>query len=826
VRQKLWLWSVPFLVALCGALFAVFYRDARQNAVRALNDEQALHARQAAQGIEEFFSGWQRVLASLARIESVAELDADGRKYMALFQESHRDQLRAITRVGADGRILHTVPANPAAVGSDISSQPHVREILREHRPVTSDVFRAVQGYDAVALHVPVFKGETFAGTLAIVVNFEALAERYFAVIRIGAGGHAWVISRDGTMLFSPEPGQTGRNVRELFDGAPGIRALVDRMLRGGRGEMAFTAAARPPGPAAAEQWYAVWQPIRVGSTFWSIAVTSPAEEALSPLVAFRNRLALIMALLLACGVLFTYLGVKASIIIREEEKRRRVEQALRESEERFRDLADSLPQTVFEADVAGTLTYVNRAGRETFGLPDGAPVGVNLLELLAPGERDAARANLEKRLRGELAPQEYQAQRRDGSSFPVIAHCSPIQRGAGTAGLRGLVIDISERRQLEEERLKSEKLEAIGVLAGGIAHDFNNLLQGIFGWVEMARRGLEPERPEQAMLRKAEGALEQAVTLTNQLLTFSKGGRPLKRATDLRPVIERVTNFSLSGSRAECRLELDAGLSWVDADEGQIAQVLQNLVLNAAQAMPAGGSLLVSARNVGAPAPGLPAGLAPGEYVQVAVTDSGAGIPPELRERIFDPYFTTKERGSGLGLATSLSIVRNHGGAMTVESEPGRGSRFAFYLPAAAPQSQAAAPRPPAAGKLRPGRILVMDDEEAVRSVAAAMLRYLGQEAVVCAHGDEAIAHYRAARESGRPFDAVLLDLTIRGGLGGEETLDALRAIDPGVKAVVSSGYAESSAIADYRQRGFAGCLRKPFQLEALGSVLRSLQS
>jgi PAS domain S-box-containing protein len=949
MRRKAWLLLMPFYLAVCAVLFVIFYNAAKQNAVQELNQEQSLHARQAAQGIEEYFVGWVGLLNSLARMEVIADLNEDGRKYMGFFQESHRDQIRAITRVSAEGRILHTVPLNPQVVGSDISYQKHVQEIMRDHRPVVSDVFRAVQGYDAVALHVPVFKGGVYAGSIAIVVNFQTLAQRYFAVIRIGRSGHAWVVSRDGTTLYSPEPGQTGRSVFENFRNAPTFKGVAEEMLRGNRGEASFTEHESAAATGRGVKKYAIYMPIRLGSTFWSILVASSGDEMFSSLRTFRNRLALIMALLVAGGACFTFIGAKAWLIIREEEKRRRVEEALRESEERFRELADALPQTVFEADVAGRITYANRAGLEAFGYSAGELAGgAHLMDLIAAPERDRVRANLARRMRGELEPQEYLALRRDGSTFPIVAHTAPVLRDGVARGLRGILFDITERKKaeaalqvseerfrtiieranegilvaesssrelryanpeicrmlgytpeelhllglegihppgvlpgvidafgrmargemtdaqfpclrkdgsvfqanirgthlvfdgreclvgfftdisdrrlLEEERLKSAKLEAIGILAGGVAHDFNNLLQGIFGSIALAKRDFLPGQPTYAMLEQAEKALRQSVGLTTQLLTFSKGGKPLKRPMPLRPVIESAAGFALSGSTTSCRLEIDADLRLVDADEGQVAQVIQNVVLNAAQAMPRGGTVAIAARNVHAPGADLQAQLEEGDFVEVSIRDEGEGIPPEHLPRIFDPYFTTKTTGSGLGLATSYSIVRNHGGAIAVHSEPGRGSTFFIYLPAAQPEvvQDAAPPGPPRV--MRRARILLMDDEEMVREVTGEMLRLLGHDVRTATNGEEALDLFLRARESGSPFDVVLLDLTIRGGMGGEEALGALLAIDAGVRAVVVSGYADSSIVAEYRTRGFKGCLRKPYRLEDLDATIASL--
>jgi len=384
-------------------------------------------------------------------------------------------------------------------------------------------------------------------------------------------------------------------------------------------------------------------------------------------------------------------------------------------------------------------------------------------------------------------------------------------------------VSDITEKHQLVEEQLKTQKLESIGTLAGGIAHDFNNLLQGVFGYISMAKLGAESPERTRALLEEAEKALGMSVNLTSQLLTFAKGGEPVKRRFAPGPVVETAARFALSGSRAEARIEIEPGLWHVEADAGQIGQVVQNIVLNAAQAMPLGGLVTVTARNLPAAEAATRPGLAPGDHVEIAVLDEGVGISSANIDRVFDPYFTTKERGSGLGLATSYSIVRGHGGHIEVRSSPGAGSRFAICLPASA--GRAAEPEATrGAAAAGPARILLMDDEEVVRKVGGELLRALGHEPVLVRDGEAALALYRAARDRGRPFDLVVLDLTIRGGLGGAETIRRLRELDPGVVAVVTSGYSDDAVTASFREHGFRAFLRKPFNLEELQAVLADL--
>jgi nitrogen-specific signal transduction histidine kinase/ActR/RegA family two-component response regulator len=384
-------------------------------------------------------------------------------------------------------------------------------------------------------------------------------------------------------------------------------------------------------------------------------------------------------------------------------------------------------------------------------------------------------------------------------------------------------VNNITEKYLLEDERLKTQKLEAIGTLAGGIAHDFNNLLQGIFGYISMAKITLDQNDNSFAMLEQAEQALHLSVNLTTQLLTFSKGGKPLKKKISLRPVIENSVRFALSGSSVDYRIRLDEDLWLVDADEGQIGQVVQNIVLNADQAMPLGGTIVIAAKNVLSSDSGLPHLPGEGKYIGISVADSGIGISEKYLEKIFDPYFTTKEKGSGLGLATSYSIIKNHGGIIDVKSGVDKGTTFYIYLPAV--ESDAEVPQVPKVSVAgRKGKILIMDDEELVRNVAGALVKVLGNEVEVVEHGEAAIAKYMSARESGKPFDIVILDLTIREGLGGRETIERLLAIDPGVRAIVSSGYSDNAVVADYQNYGFKAALNKPYKLEELRNTLNAL--
>ncbi len=509
--------------------------------------------------------------------------------------------------------------------------------------------------------------------------------------------------------------------------------------------------------------------------------------------------------------------------ISRDISENKKVENDLRSSETRFRAIIDNASDGIILADAETKgLRYSNPKICNLLGYNAQELRDLRLPDLLVQEEVLSTITGFQTVADGKIQNSERLLKRKDGSLVRMNINSLRMELD-GRPCLVGFFTDITERHLLEEERLKTHKLEALGTLAGGIAHDFNNLLQGVFGYISLARLNRDDREKSQSALEEAEKALHMTVKLTNQLLTFSKGGKPVKKTIDLPPVIENAVKFALSGSRSDYRIVSDDGLWQVAADEGQIGQVVQNMVLNADQSMPEGGRVEIAAKNMYIEST-MTQGLQKGTYVKIAIKDDGVGIPEQYLAKIFDPYFTTKEKGSGLGLATSYSIIKNHNGSIAVQSERGKGTTFTIYIPAIAIRSEAPGVPAAAATVGRAGRVLVMDDEQVIRDVAGALLKSLGQSVEFASQGKEAVEKYQEAQRAGLPFDIVILDLTVRGGMGGVETLRRLTEIDPSIKAVVSSGYSDDAVIAGYREQGFKAILKKPYSIDELRNVLNSL--
>ena len=497
-------------------------------------------------------------------------------------------------------------------------------------------------------------------------------------------------------------------------------------------------------------------------------------------------------------------------------------EELLRESEERYRNLVELSTNAIYIA-IDGKYVFSNRAGVRLLGAS--APeeiVGREVLDFIHPEFRDAERERVRTLLEDGVTPlaKEERYIRLDCAVVDVDVAAIPFTFQDRPAILI-LAHDITERKKLEEELEKNERFESIGLLAGGIAHDFNNLLSAILGNISLSKL-LTPEDAETYhLLAEAENASLRARDLTRQLLTFARGGAPVKKSATVGELVKETCAFALRGSNVGCIFDIPGDLSTVEVDAGQISQVVQNLVMNADQAMPEGGTITVVCEDVAGD--GLPLQLSGERYVRIAIRDTGHGIQADHLKRIFDPYFTTKQKGSGLGLTTAFSIIKKHDGCIVAESELGKGSVFQIYLPASdAPAGPPAAAAPaPFLGK---GKVLFMDDEEAVRFLAGRTLRRMGFEVEFAKDGVQAISLYSAAQAAGAPFCAVVMDLTIPGGMGGREAVQRLRELDPDLKAFVSSGYSDDPVMANPMSYGFCGVIPKPFLYEEMVAALQQV--
>jgi PAS domain S-box-containing protein len=516
----------------------------------------------------------------------------------------------------------------------------------------------------------------------------------------------------------------------------------------------------------------------------------------------------------------------------RQIAERERAEAARAEEQERLSVTLSSIGDGVITIDTTGHVTLLNKVAEALTGWLQhqamGQPLRV-IFRLLDDQKRLAPTTAVEEALQSNKIVNRTRLTiliSQNGTEYLIAESGAPIRAQDGSVIGAVLVFrDMTERQKIEEELVKADRLESIGVLAGGIAHDFNNILTAIMGNISLASMYAKEDDKVSKRLDNAEKAAVRAQDLTQQLLSFSKGGAPLKRLASIKDLIQESVDFSLRGSNVRCELALDHALWPADIDSGQISQVIHNLIINANQAMPNGGILGVRAENVvvDESCAEFLVALKPGRYVKIIIADEGCGIPEEQLQRIFDPYFTTKDEGSGLGLFTAYSIIKKHDGHIDVASAVAIGTTFSVYLPASDRVFDASVS---VVSRLTSGsgKVLVMENEEELCEVVEGILLHFGYEVVFAKDGTEAIVAYQYAKDTCAPFDAIIMDLTIPGGMGGKEAIEQLLALDPDVKAIVASGYANDPIMANYRAYGFVSRIAKPYRTDTLHQILREV--
>lgn len=883
LRTKLLL---AFLLAALAPLAIVVRADLRalQEAVT-VSAQRALYASatQTAQGVEGFLGANLASVSALARLPALVDFAAAdparqaqerARVVRVLDSLVLRDRiyLRGYALLDPGGRVLAWAGDHPPEV--DVADRDWFTVPLQSGLPFVSPVELDAAAEAHLVFSAPVL-GPRREPMGVLCADFGAAVLQSLVARSggaLGPGSFAVLVDENGLALAqgdAPTPAPrlavplAPERAAALVAASRLPRALAERPddallgaadLAAASGQDPFFRARLQPGGHDAAGAL-----VALGAMPWRVVALQPAETFLAPVRAQTRRalavaapLAVLAALLavalserlsrrlarltlaarrVAAGDLEARAGLRSGDEIGRlaatfDDMAARIrarEEALAAETERLAVTLRSIADGVITTDLQGRVVLLNAAAEQLTGWPQPEAAGRPVREVLAlaPGPDGAVPDAAGEALRtGRVVASGRDARlvARGGRARAVADSAAPIRDREGAVVGAVLVFrDVTEQRQAEAELARMEKLESLGVLAGGIAHDLNNILAVVAGNLSALKQCAGDEGA--AELADARDAALRAAALARQLLTFARGGAPIKQTASIGEIIETSVRFVLHGSKVRCELALPPDLPPVEVDPVQMEQVIQNLALNALQAMPTGGALAVAGRAVERPAaPGRPGGA----LVEVTLRDTGTGIPPEHLDRIFDPYFTTKANGSGLGLATAYSIVKRHEGRLSVESRVGVGTTFRIELPASTRRPPPPRARPaPDAGKPRRGRVLVVDDDDAVRRSALRLLRALGYESEGARGAAEALDKYGGALRDGARFDLVLMDLTIPGDLGGQDILAELRRLDPGVAAVVSSGYSSDPVMSRFREHGFRAVLEKPYTLEQLEVAL-----
>jgi PAS domain S-box-containing protein len=681
----------------CTLLFNIFYRDAENAAIAKLNQQQLIHAREVALGIEDFFETWIRSLNSLSQMDAIISGDDVGKRYLQLYHQAHHEQIMGITRVNENGLIVDRYPARDK-IGSDLSKQMHIKELLRDHRPVVSNVFKTIDGVDAVALHVPVFQSGEFKGSIGVLINFEDLARRYLDSIRISQTGYAWVIDREGTVLYTPNQAYIGKPVFSVLKNNDALGQLVKDMLAGHEGVARYRYDRLIDRKADADTKYVAYIPVRLGPTFWSICIASSERDVFAELVTFRNKLAAVIGGLFVCGMVFAILGAKAWLIVKEEDKRRMAEAKLRESEARFRSVADTAPVMIWMSDTDKRCSFFNQGWLQFTGRTFEQEFGNGWIEGVHPEDAEHCykiySTSFDAR---ESFTMEYRLRRKDRSYGWVLDTGTPRFSSDNVfLGYIGSCIDISERKdsELEAQRHRAElahlsRVALMGEMAASLAHELNQPLTAITTNSAVGRRLIDSARatlPElRELLADINGDAYRASEVVRGIRTMVKKGEPSREQINMNDVVTNVVKMAHSDAvHRSCQLQvsLATDLPPIEGDAIQLQQVLLNLVINGFDAMsdtPVGKrKVMITTDSNG------------NGTIQVSVRDGGCGIPNPVRENLFTPFFTTKAEGLGMGLVIVRSIIESHGGTIQAENAIDGGALFHFTLPGHARQHNA----------------------------------------------------------------------------------------------------------------------------------------
>lgn len=696
-RYKRILIALALLVAgACAFLFDVIYSEAKSAAVEKLNEEQMIHAKQAAQGIQDFFTTWTQRLSVLSKTDEIIDNSASGNRLIRFFYEANQAQITSITRVDERGVIIYNFPATNL-VGTDLSAQKHVRELLRDRKTVISDVFRAAEGDDAVALHVPVFKGTEFKGSIGVLIDFNRLAKRYLDVIKVGKTGYAWVISREGRILYTPVPGLTGRSVFEVIKDFPSLVVMVNGMLQGREGSAQYTYDRIGDRNIGQIRKYAVYMPISLGNTFWSVAVASGESDVFSGLTSFRNRLSLVVTALFISGMVFSTLVAKAWLIVTEEEKRKQAEQQLQESAERLRQSAKAAEFGAYHYDFTASRAFFSLESLAIFGLPADATIELDsdlVPRALHPEDKPRFWAHLQSANRpavAGLADVECRIVHPDGQVRWLRARGRTMFTGDGQdkrpLQASGIIQDITRRKQEEEElhQLRgaswhADRVARTGAITASLAHELNQPLAAILSNAQAAARFLESPNPNLDEIREI---LRDIVLDDKRAGVVISGLRSMLRRQETRREKIRLPNVireTLDLLHSELLGRHVAVRSWCESDyvvvgdKAQIQQVLLNLILNAVEAMD---NVPADQRRVE-----LALTLPQAHEAQVSVRDFGPGITEEQKPKLFKAFWTSKTKGMGIGLSICRSIVESHGGRIWFANHREGGAIFYFTVP------------------------------------------------------------------------------------------------------------------------------------------------
>ncbi len=700
------------IILFCIYVFYLPYHEIKLEAIKSLNSEQMVLAKQAAKGIQSFFEHYTYELDYMSRSADVILMNSKGRARIEDFYKSHKREIRAITRVSPEGKIIWTIPYNKKSMGADVSFQAHNRYIMKKHMPIVSDVFRAVQGYETVAYAYPVFKDGKYAGSISILIPFDLLADKFLSGIQVRKRGYAWMLSRGGIELYCPVKGHTGKTIYETSGESPSVIAMAKKMMEGKEGVTTYIYNFVRNKRVYRIKKHAVYFPVILSNSFWSIAVATPESDVLAVMESFRNKWLLIMFFFSMGIIAYFYYFIRARAVLREEKKRIKAEKALQKTEEQYRLLVERMNDGLAMEDKNGILAYVNPRFCSMLGYEREEMIGKPTESFLDDKNRSILKKQMVLRRENNNEGYEIEWVNKDGTG--LLTYISPqslFNESGEFNGSFAVIADITERKKTQEFIIQTEKMMTVGSLAAGMAHEINNPLAIILQGVNAACSRLSPENEknraiaeklgininsiiayleERNIIKYLDGIQEagkRASEIVANMLKFSRRSSYLFEYSDLNAIIEKSIEIASKDydfpkqydfRNIKISTDYDKELPKIYCVETEIQQVILNLLKNSAQAILSMGEIDFEPEI-------RIATFREGDFAVTMVYDNGPGMNEGTIKRIFEPFYTTKDVGAGTGLGLSISyyiVTSHHKGIITAESKQGEGAAFIIKLP------------------------------------------------------------------------------------------------------------------------------------------------
>ena len=826
--------TIPVVIASFSYLFYSGYKDVKDKTLNEFNAQQFILAKQASRGIESFFIYYQRELTFLSKIKYIADLNEQGKNLLSDFYNSHSDQIFAITLVDSKGTLIYTYPLNPGVIGQNLSNQQHVRTVIETRKPTVSDVFTSVQGFRTIAYHVPIIVDNEYKGSIAILIPIEKLGKRFIENIRSAETGNGRMISEFGIELFSPSINETGKNVKEIFSDESSVLKLIGKTSKDTSGTATCFIKSNGNGKKTDLKALAAFYRIPLGNTFWTILIFTPEKEVYAKLTSFRNRLYILISLIIIVMSTYFYLTLKASNILKEEKKRKAVEKTLIESEKRFRVMFELSPAGIILIDKNGKVIEVNTAFCVALGYSRNEVIGNNIRLFTDPVNESEIIDHISEILSGKTIIHETENYKKDGSTCSVALYETMITLPDGTSGILSVSNDITERKKTQTELISAkEKAEESDKLKSSflanMSHELRTPLNAIIGFSGlMLESGPDKDTIPYSQIIFKSG--EHLLTLVEDIfdITMIESGQTkinyekIEVATLLKEVRDIIYGERLKEEKTSIQLNLNLANirdpTFVVTDPVKLKQVLMNLLRNALKFTDKGFIEFgfSDLKDVDA------------NYLKFYVKDTGIGIDKSYHEVIFnifrqiDDTHTRKVEGMGIGLSIAKKTIEMLGGKIWVESEPTKGSTFYFTIPGSEsryaivklPEKNIMAMERNYAGKT----ILIAEDEQSNFDFLKILFNRMNIRVLWAKDGNEAVT----LCETDSSINLVLMDIKMP-FLNGFEATRLIKLKRPELPIIAQTAYAMSSDKLEASKAGCDGYLAKPLKISQIAEVLEN---